>query len=88
VGARALGLTPEVVFSAGSGEGGPAYPDPGYGTAALDYYCGVLGVMSRLRAALGNRAPAEWEAFNEPDRYPAYTGGRGPAAGRRALAAG
>ena len=77
-GARALGLTPEVVFSAGSGEGAPAYPDPGYGTAGLDYYCGVLGVMSRLRAALGNGAPAEWEAFNEPDRYPAYTGAAGP----------
>jgi hypothetical protein len=81
-GARALGLIPEVVFSAGSGEGVPAYPDPGYGDAShpfvgltpagLDYYCGVAGVMVGLRAALGSEAPNRWEAFNEPDKYPAY----------------
>jgi hypothetical protein len=84
-GARSLGLTPEVVFSAGSGEGGvPHYPAPGYGdgtalsagvtTAGYDYYCGVLGVMSSLRADLGKDAPNHWEAFNEPDTKSSYMG--------------
>ncbi len=83
-GAEALGLTPEVVFSAGSGEGAPAYPDPGYGerghpfagltTGGLDYYCGVLGVLGLTGAELGSQAPIRWEAFNEPDRYASYLG--------------
>jgi hypothetical protein len=83
-GARALGLTPEVVFSAGSGQGVPNYPEPAYGdvsdlfagvtTAGLDYSCGVLGVIGWLRADLGKAAPTHWEAFNEPDTKPSYTG--------------
>jgi hypothetical protein len=86
-GARALGLTPEVVFSAGSGEGPPSYPQPGYGegsrpfagvtAAGRDYYCGVLGVMSWLRADLRGLAPTHWEAFNEPDAYRSYAGPHG-----------
>jgi hypothetical protein len=84
-GARALGLTPEVVFSAGSGEGGvPHYPDPGYGDghdlfagpteAGYDYSCGVIGIIGWLRADLGSQAPTHWEAFNEPDTKSSYSG--------------
>jgi hypothetical protein len=83
-GVEALGLTPEVVFSAGSGEGAPSFPDPGYGdarslfagltTAGLDYSCGVVGVIAELRQALGSSAPIHWEAFNEPDARGAYLG--------------
>lgn len=83
-GARALGLTPEVVFSAGSGDGVPHYPDPGYGdahdrfagvtTAGYDYACGVQGIIGWLRAELGASAPSEWEAFNEPDTKSSYMG--------------
>ncbi len=83
-GARALGLTPEVVFSAGSGEGSPNYPDPGYGdsrhlfagvtAAGYDYACGVLGIIGWLRSDLGATAPTRWEAFNEPDTKASYMG--------------
>lgn len=83
-GAIALKLTPEIVISAGSGEGVPSYPDPGYGdgrnlfagttTAGDDYLCGVLGVMGWLRAELGARAPTHWEVFNEPNAYGPYQG--------------
>jgi hypothetical protein len=83
-GARALGLTPEVVFSAGSGHGVPNYPQPGYGdgrnlfagvtTGGSDYACGVLGIIGWLRADLGADAPTQWEAFNEPDTKSSYNG--------------
>lgn len=83
-GALTLGLKPEVVISAGSGEGAPTYPVPGYGdrsglfagvtTAGYDYYCGVFGVIGWMRAMLGARAPTEWEVFNEPDGRSSYNG--------------
>lgn len=83
-GAEQLGLTPEIVISAGSGLGAPSYPDPGYGDgrslfagltpAGQDYYCGVLGIAGWLKAALGSHAPNQFEAFNEPDAQSPYTG--------------
>jgi hypothetical protein len=83
-GAQQLGLSPEVVISAGSGLGAPSYPAPGYGDgrslfagltpAGYDYYCGVLGIVGWLRAELGDHAPIQFEAFNEPDAQPAYRG--------------
>lgn len=74
--AERLGLTPEVQFVGGSGEGGvPFYPEPGYATSGgpwngwtvggLDYYCGTYEIMSALHA----QVPGVhlFESMNEPD---------------------
>ncbi len=76
-GAEALGLQPDVVFSAGSGVGTPLYPDPlrgagsryvaGLTLAGKDYSCGTIGIIGSMRRVLGGEAPRQWEAFNEPD---------------------
>jgi hypothetical protein len=65
--AQAIGLTPVVAFTAGTGtavpnNSVPSIPDPGYGNstsnpwttwtaAGYDYFCGTLGIMSNIAGA-------------------------------------
>jgi hypothetical protein len=54
-------------------------PDPGYGTsgsnpyygwttAGLDYYCGIVAIMSAIEnEGLGSNPVTDWEAWNEPN---------------------
>jgi hypothetical protein len=63
--AEAVGMTPVVVFTHGSGNGAPAIPEPSYGgptsrfpfagwtTAGADYECGVEGIMAAMEAEGG-----------------------------------
>ena len=67
--ARADGLTPQIVFSPGTGIGGtPAMPDPDDGAQASDYSCGVEMALQALWASRQTTGmPVDVEAWNEPD---------------------
>jgi hypothetical protein len=67
--ARADGLTPQIVFTAGTRIGGtPAMPDPADGAQASDYSCGVEMALQALWASRQTTGmPVDLEAWNEPD---------------------
>ena len=85
--ALAVGLTPEIAFTTGTGVGGvPTVPELSYGTAgshpwggwttaANDYSCGVLGIMAWMGSTgLGSNPVVHWEAWNEPNAATAFNG--------------
>ncbi len=87
--AAADGLTPEVAFTNGSGDGAPPIPDPGYGSGAKpfvgitqagdDYRCGVTQIMRQLAPGNSGKLPVvvNWEAWNEPNGSSVLNGALG-----------
>jgi hypothetical protein len=74
--ARADGLTPQIVFTPGTGIGGtPPVPDPADATQAADYSCGVDAALRAVWASRQSTGmPVDVEAWNEPDMTPGYAG--------------
>jgi hypothetical protein len=80
-GAANAGLTPTIALSAGTYNNAgsndntagtdPVYPDPiGDTTPALDYLCGISGLMSTIQmwsTTYGTPNVQQWESWNEPN---------------------
>ena len=77
--ARAEGLTPVVAisgypFASARPAWDPGFPDPTSTAGYWDYRCGLQGILDELSRLPAWAQPHAWEATNEPETYPVFTG--------------
>ncbi len=77
--ARAEGLTPVVTISGYPFTGArpawdPRFPDPTTTAGYWAYRCGLQGILDELSRLPAWARPHTWEAVNEPEAFPIFTG--------------